>query len=262
MLTLKRLYSFLYRTVGSPVILREGVKYRLQPHRGRVDLRVLTGKHSGRLTWEYLETGYLAQALAHFRADCFIDAGAYFGYYAVLMAKHGFSGEIFAVEALSANFHRLRKHIALNNLDGRITTIHVALGDSESTVKMNMPWDGDPTGAHVMNSAEGESVRSTKMDTLFPWQGRRIAIKMDLEGSELQALHGAHHLLTENIVLLQIEVFPQHLSVIRHLLATGFRLIYYHGANFFFTNASVTDFPTDDLELPNRANEYLRKVTK
>lgn len=38
-------------------------------------------------------------------------------------------------------------------------------------------------------------------------------------------------------------------------------LVYYHDPNFF-TNASIADFPTDDIELPNRANEYLRKATE
>ncbi|HQF30120.1 MAG TPA: FkbM family methyltransferase, partial [Hyphomicrobiales bacterium] len=47
------------------------------------------------------------------------------------------------------------------------------------------------------------------LDDLFDWSGRRAFVKIDVEGAESMVLTGMEKFLQNNVVDMQIEVFPQ-----------------------------------------------------
>jgi hypothetical protein len=78
------------------------------------------------------------------------------------------------------------------------------------------------------------------VDDRYPWTGKKIAIKIDIEGHEAAALKGMEQLMRNNTVFLQVEAFDRNLENVRNIL-TGFGLRElpqldekYH--DYYFTN--------------------------
>jgi FkbM family methyltransferase len=129
--------------------------------------------------------------------DCVWDVGANVGYYTTRMATLcGSSGHVYAFEPSPTNFDRLnRAIIGLNNA----TAMPIAL--SEQNGKAFLRQGDDSFGATSRLVPEHEASISVSMAT-----GDRLVmeglakepnvIKIDVEGHELQTLHGLRAQLT------------------------------------------------------------------
>jgi len=71
------------------------------------------------------------------------------------------------------------------------------------------------------------SVPAARLDTLLSPSGESIAIKMDIEGHELQALAGMRELLRKNRCFMQVECFDERLPAFTAAMAElGYRLVH------------------------------------
>jgi FkbM family methyltransferase len=131
--------------------------------------------------------------------DVVIDAGGYEGTFAIYAAKVvGKSGKVVAFEPDTENFRKLRENVALNKLEN-ILIINKALWEKDGRLKFN---NKHTAGASFYFNASPYT-KETDVVTLDNELGRlgisRVDfIKMDIEGSELQALKGAEHILKTN----------------------------------------------------------------
>jgi len=125
------------------------------------------------------------------KGDIVINAGAYHGYFAIYAAKKvGPTGHVYCYELEPNNLRLLRHNISLNNLDN-VTVIPYGLWSkntrlplipmgSGSTVAPDSSWHRQLTPVRTLDS---ESKRlNIKQINL---------IAMDIEGAEIEALHGA-----------------------------------------------------------------------
>jgi FkbM family methyltransferase len=225
------------------VVVMDGVKYRMQ-FRGGDRRIILDGEIESR------QFDYLAREIRAHRCDALIDIGANIGAYSLRAAKEKLCGEIFAIEGSGRNFARLQENIALNGAGGAIKPMCAVLSDAKRTARFyddnaydnqTAGLDGSVAAARGKYDAVAE-VETAALDGLFDFRGRRIAIKLDVEGHELPVLRGAQKLLAANEVVLQCEVWPHNGAAIAYLISRGFSISHFIGADsglgcdFFFRN--------------------------
>jgi FkbM family methyltransferase len=134
--------------------------------------------------------------LLHFlRPDhLFLDVGANVGVYTVL-ASAAAGARAIAVEPLPATYQRLRRNVALNQVDARVETLNVAVGEQHGTARFTQDYDATN---HIV--AAGESARCCEVpvrtvDEIVAARTPEL-IKVDIEGYELPALEGAKSTLS------------------------------------------------------------------
>lgn len=198
-----------------PWTMRDGARLLLDP-RNYIDREIV------------LKGGYEADAIAAFVAeakgcDAFLDIGANIGLYSIAVAR-GTQAEVTAFEPDPRNLAQLHANLFLNALETRVRVRGEAVGAMASEGTLYAQRDGKDFSTALSGMAERVAgsveiaVPVVAIDGLFPWKGRRLAIKMDIEGYELQALQGMTELLANNSVFLQIEIAPQNLERVRALM--------------------------------------------
>ncbi|MEE8172255.1 MAG: FkbM family methyltransferase, partial [Alphaproteobacteria bacterium] len=135
----------------------------------------------------------------------FIDVGAHWGVLSLGAAtRHPGDVSVLAIEADPANVAQLLRAVAHNGLTESIETVAAAAGDAPGTA----PLIGNTTMGHslygkglqgMQQVARGLSVPVVTLDSLLAerpaLKGRRVLIKIDVEGYEPQVIAGAKALL-------------------------------------------------------------------
>ncbi len=133
--------------------------------------------------------------------DTFVDIGAYVGdtIEQFLWTNTGIFTKIFAVEPVPRNINAMKKRIARLTeewaLDSEsINILNYAIG-SEGKV-LRFPEQQGPRSS-ATNQGDGVIVSSCTLDTILA--GEKITfLKADIEGMEMEMLHGARTLILEN----------------------------------------------------------------
>jgi FkbM family methyltransferase len=168
----------------------------------------------------------------------FVDGGANFGYWSVLASSRPFGGHpVISIEASSANAARLTRNSELNG--GRLKILHRA-------VEAFRVGEANGSGADA-----GESVEMIALDGLLDQglaaPGQRLVIKLDVEGTEIDAAKGGKRLLqNETVIIVEDHGADRAHTVSRYLLNdTGCKL-------FVFDPASSRYEPISDLSMLDR----------
>jgi FkbM family methyltransferase len=161
----------------------------------------------------------------------FIDCGANFGYWSVLISSAPYgSHKAIAIEPSSQNFAKLKNNAEING--NRFEAVKCAIGASKGTARLS----GTKHEAFsIAGDAEsgGENVPVMALDDLLA-DGKisgdgKYLIKLDVEGVEIEAIKGGARLLQGDIILLCEEHGndPNH-TVSRYILEqTPLKLIVY-----------------------------------
>lgn len=143
------------------------------------------------------------------------DVGANIGYLSLLLAHHVRPhGKVFAFEALPSNAERIRRNLALNALENRITLIESAVADRGGEItffvheSVGMGKVAGSAGRREERYQAEIRVPALSLDDFVYQQGNPPpdAVKMDIEGGEVLALPGMKRLLTEHHPLLFLEL--------------------------------------------------------
>lgn len=178
----------------------------------------------------------------------FFDVGANVGFYSLLAAQLvGMRGQVHAFEPIAENVATLRAAIASNRIT-QITVQHVAVGQYAGTMRLfigtpetSPEWQRDlqswasqvpskrrPLPIYVPQISLDDYVHHHQLD-------RVDFIKLDIEGSEIDALRGAQHLLwradapdliceISPYLLAQQNLDPRHLT--KYLATFGYTLFH------------------------------------
>lgn len=128
-----------------------------------------------------------------------VDCGAHHGQTTVAFAKAAStSGHVIAFEALASNAEIIRKNLSLNECENVEVHAHgLGCSEGESNFAHN--------GGNGTRSDAGEQVRVLPLDYVL--SGRSVDfIKIDVEGCELEVLHGAIDIIRRHRPILDIEV--------------------------------------------------------
>jgi FkbM family methyltransferase len=153
----------------------------------------------------------------------FIDGGANFGFWSVLVSSRPFgSRPVIAIEASADNAAKLARNAELNG--GRFKVLHRAIGSTTGDQVWLSGSKHEALRVGETNGAEsGESVETMTLDSLLE-QGlvsaqQRHVIKLDVEGMEVDAVKGARQLLeSETVIILEDHGADRAHTVSRYLL--------------------------------------------
>ena len=130
-----------------------------------------------------------------------LDVGANFGFYSLLAARLvGQNGCVIAFEPMPPVLSTLKRHLALNPaLARRVQLIESAVGDTDGKATIAFENDMASASIHPLDQVSHTlSVPIARLDTLLEQQVIRAPVsfaKIDVEGAEVDVLHGASMLL-------------------------------------------------------------------
>ncbi len=165
-------------------------------------------KGERRFVWRFLRPGMTV-----------LDIGAHVGLYSLIAAKRvGPDGVVIAFEPSPREYRRLRLHLWLNRIRNvRTEPIAVSDEDGETTFWIVEGWSTGGNSlrnpVHFGEPTKPIQVPTTRLDTYLNQRNLKKVdfIKMDVEGSELQILRGAHELLTRiprPVMMLEMTDYP------------------------------------------------------
>jgi len=161
------------------------------------------------LCWEYCCS----------KSRVILEIGANVGLYTVFGARAAAADSRYtAVEPLSANFAALGCNVKLNDLKNVDLIQAAVVGEKKSeTAELLIPTndrDANPAGAFLASVAEARGHRARASETVRLIEASEIfegvdLIKLDVEGSEYDILHGMTHRILKEQPTLFIEIFMQ-----------------------------------------------------
>ena len=138
----------------------------------------------------------------------FIDGGANFGYWSVLLTSADFGNKsVVAVEPAERTFEILSENNRLNG--NRFAVVQRAISDTTDAQVLFQDY-GDHAGARVAGATSREdlpplyeeTVRTITVDDIFaqyvPDKDKPVVLKLDIEGAEIAALKGASSVLARD----------------------------------------------------------------
>jgi FkbM family methyltransferase len=143
-----------------------------------------------------------------------IDCGAFIGSHTILMKKLNKNNDIFCFEMMPEHYKVLLDNIKLNNLSN-IYTFNCAVSDTNGFIDLpNIDYgelnnDGNYGSISLYNDNKSNiGVIKMNLDHILPFIVKPLTfIKMDIEGNEILALHGAKRLLTKYKPIILIELW-------------------------------------------------------
>ena len=160
-------------------------------------------------TFELAELNFVNRYLRP--GDKAMDVGANVGIFSVVMgATVGSQGQVFAFEPVPANVLRLEKNLRKNGL-GNVQIFPVALGASDGQMNLRMATDPAYPSLREVQGGFGSGadvpIEVRTLDGIWKELGSpKIAlVKIDVEGAEMDVLHGASGFLTACRPMLLVE---------------------------------------------------------
>ena len=121
-----------------------------------------------------------------------VDIGANLGYFPLLWTASNPKNRCFAFEASPRNVEVLRRNVARNNLEDRITVIPYAAGQSDGTLSFDPgPEDQRGWGGFALSANQRTvEVKVVRVDETVPLHAPIAFLKVDTEGADAWALMG------------------------------------------------------------------------
>ena len=243
---LKRLIPSLLRRYARLTKHRYCVEQRLGvpmllDQRNLIDKNLLV-----RGVWESAQLDYLGQGADALcrgagKPAVFLDIGAHWGLYAILMRRTGLFQRILAFEPEPTNFAQLQGNLFVNDAVHAIEAYQYAVSDRDGEVLVEAGPDFNRGRTLVSLKASGEpseqqGIPCRRLDGLLALQDACLVAKIDVEGHELEVLQGMAELLANNRCLLQIEAFGDHAGKAAALLGERYRHLKQIGDDHYFGN--------------------------
>ena len=183
------------------------------------------------------------------KIEIFIDVGSNIGIYSLIIGKNFKKIKILSFEPVHNTFNNLNYNIRLNNLKRKIRTFNFGLSNKSGTKKMiafkkkNYIQSGGYSfyipKRKIHKNEIIEHYKSKIGDSVIKFKNKNIIIKIDVEGFEKEVLYGLKKLLSQNKILIQIEIFKKNFNKINKILNKHkFKLINQikNSNDFYYTN--------------------------
>ena len=184
----------------------------------------------------------LVERFAEVKLDAFLDVGANYGIYSILAYNCGIK-EIYAFEPNPKTYLVLATNLLLNGLEYAGKAWEIAASSENGTVALYIdPKASDVSTLDPKKMPENYkysrmlNCSKRKIDDLLSFGGKRIFIKIDVEGHEEQVIAGMLDLIRSNDVDIMVEVLEENSAVDEFLRSLGMRFRNSCGYNYFYTN--------------------------
>lgn len=174
---------------------------------------------------------FMIGACAAVQPDLFLDIGANGGLYSCVLLRRKVVPRALLFEPDRRNFAHLQANVLINDLASIADCREAAVGAEPGRLRL-VPGGESNTGTSKISAdgtPRGYDVAAVRVDDVVDLSGRCIAVKMDIEGFELQALAGMRRTLRENRGIVQIETTTTRAEVVAFMAEHDFR----QAANFY-----------------------------
>jgi FkbM family methyltransferase len=139
------------------------------------------------------------------KGDTIVDGGAYTGIFSLIASKLiGEQGTVIALEPDPSNYQKLINNILLNNINN-IIPVNKGLWSNDTILEFNNVGEKGSTFIVDENVDSKMAVEVASLDSLVKKYKLKINfIKLDIEGSEIEAIKGSKQLLKKNDINLSI----------------------------------------------------------
>jgi len=169
--------------------------------------------------YERRQNEYFKDVLFAQKCSVFIDVGAHWGYYSLMLALDNRfdTVEIHAFEPDKINRAQLYANVFLNGLVDKINVYDEGVSNENGIKRFNV-HQNENRGRSCIAEQGGTEIKVCRLDDRISYTDKVIGIKIDVEGHELQALEGMSAILKNNKCILQIESFNESGRKIQKLL--------------------------------------------
>jgi FkbM family methyltransferase len=164
-------------------------------------------------------------ACRRLRPDCFLDIGAHSGLYSCVLLRANVVGRAILFEPDLRNAALLRANLLINGLLDRATVYGVAAGRQAGRSRLIRGPDNNTGKGRIADHGADQEVEVVALDEATSFSGRTLAIKIDVEGFELEVLAGLKRTLKENRGIAQIESFDHRNDVVEFMRQSGYELV-------------------------------------
>ena len=183
------------------------------------------------------QLAFLTSEIKKMGAETFLDIGANIGFYSVIIAQSRLVENIIAFEPDERNIAGFNANVSLNDLTGRIQLQQCAVSAQSGALNFK-PGPDNSTGQSMITEDDAHSipVSAVSIDEFLDVSDHKIAMKIDVEGHELDVLKGMGRTLCENDCLLQIEIYRENIPLVTELLSQfGYKLSHLIEHDHFFS---------------------------
>tara|TARA_A200000159_G_scaffold163665_1_gene190619 strand:- start:254 stop:1909 length:1656 start_codon:yes stop_codon:yes gene_type:complete len=171
-----------------------------------------------------------------------IDIGANVGLYSLVSSLAPQVECIMAFEPDDDSRKELERNIYLNSLENRIQAHSSVVSSSTKMVEFGTHSPLSGINGVVNTSIHDEElyskvdkIKAISLDELPNLQNKVLALKVDVEGHELEVLRGASNLLKSNCAVIQIECYEGH-DIEMYLQYLGYFKFFSAGYDHYFSN--------------------------
>lgn len=190
------------------LVRRRGATFLLDP-KDWIDNRLIAD-----VPFENAQVAQCRELIAEHRLDTFLDIGANFGLYTVLIGTHPSIKQVHAFEPVRRNFAQLMGNVFVNRIADKVIAHRIGLGSAalHTTIHIDPHSHGvsrlDLTDAERDTSvfSHSETIDIMRLDDILDLRGQRCLVKIDVEGFASNVIDGMANFLALNTVVLQIEV--------------------------------------------------------
>jgi len=176
------------------------------------------------------------------KVNYFLDIGCCWGIYSLRLSNIP-KLKILSFDPIKKNIIRFLKMIKKNNIKN-IKVFNQALGEKKGKVKLYGLEEYTPNySIHGKKTQNIHVSKIKRLDETIKIKNKVLYFKVDIEGHEYPFLKGANKILSENKVILQIEVFKKNKKkVFQYLKKNKFNLFKNADTDFFFSNFKIKKF--------------------
>jgi FkbM family methyltransferase len=223
------------------VVEHRGATFVLDPSNW-IDNRLIA-----KIPYEVAQIDRAMALLEEHDIDMFIDIGANFGLYSILIGTNARILEVIAVEPMSRNYNQLLANVFANRLDGKVRARNCAIDEISGHAVLHI--DPNSTGLSRLDLLEikrdpsvfrtTETVETIRFDDAFPVTGRNALVKIDVEGHACKVLKTMTAFFANNSVVLQIELSDtEHDGALTLLSAMGYREFDHIDGDYYFSRSA------------------------
>ena len=185
--------------------------------------------------YEPAQLSFLTEEIATHNCKFFIDVGSHWGLYTLWLRKtFGDKVRYIAFEPDNQNRQQFAANLFLNGIE-EVDLREVGLSNQSGEVKFDRVGKKN-RGANKISATGTHVIQVTTGDDALPLRGERIAIKLDVEEHEIEAIEGMRELLRHNQCVLQIESSEDRLPKLEKALGAGFKRIRIIEFDCYFSN--------------------------
>lgn len=177
---------------------------------------LLFGVEIRKVTFWHNSGALIIKCLQHYEIDTVIDVGSNVGQYGIALRKGGYRGKIVSFEPLRTAYQKLQENSAkYGNWDAFNYGVGANLGRLTINVSENLESSSflkvtalSTAAAPESGFSANEEVEVVTLDQFFrdhPYNGRKLYLKLDVQGFELEVLKGAKSVLS-HVAAIQIEM--------------------------------------------------------